>query len=225
MELNKRGPTVAIDGPAGVGKSTISKRLSKHFGFKLVDTGAIYRSVALSAIEKGLPCEESAELEALASSLVIDFAWDGDLNRVFLNGRDVSTAIRTEEISSAASRFAALPMVRAALLGRQRALAAQGSVVLEGRDIGTVVCPDAEFKFFLDASPEVRAERRIKELEAKGLPTENVLADIIDRDRRDRERAVAPLKAADDAIIVDTSYLNIDQVMEKMIAHITINMA
>ncbi len=224
MANEKNGPTIAIDGPAGSGKSTISKLLARHFGFKLVDTGAIYRSLALMALRRELLPEESPELLALAESAQVDFAWDGELNRVFLNKEDVSEAIRTEEISAAASRFAALPMVRSALLARQRALAAAGSVVLEGRDIGTVVYPKAEFKFFLDASAEVRAERRIKELKAKGLPTDNVLADIIARDKRDRERPVAPLKAADDAIVIDTSAMNIETVLNMMIGHITINM-
>ena len=224
MSNNAKGPTIAIDGPAGSGKSTISKLLARHFSFKLVDTGAIYRSLALAARQKGLTAVESPELSALASKIEVDFAWDGEINRVFLNGLDVSEAIRTEEISAASSQFAALPVVRAALLNRQRDLAAKGSVVLEGRDIGTVVYPQAEFKFFLEASPEVRAERRIKELAAKGLPTDNVLADIIARDKRDRERPIAPLKAADDAIVIDTSNMDIATVLHQMIGHITINM-
>ena len=189
-----------------------------------MDTGAIYRSLALLALRRGLAPQESPELLALAESAKVDFAWDGEINRVFLNKEDVSAEIRTEEISAASSCFAALPMVRSALLARQRSLAEEGSVVLEGRDIGTVVYPDAEFKFFLEASPEVRAERRIKELKAKGLPADNVLADIIARDKRDRERAVAPLKAAEDAIIIDTSHMDIETVLNKMIGHITINM-
>src|SRR6185436_6270125 len=164
---------VAIDGPAGAGKSTVSRRLALRLGYRLLDTGAIYRAVALTAQRQGVSWDDATRLAEIARALDIDFHFDGeDTNKVSLTGEDVSVAIRTPEISQGASKVSALPEVRAALLDLQRRLGAQGGVVAEGRDIGTVVFPDAQAKFFLTASPEIRARRRTDELRAAGKPVD-----------------------------------------------------
>lgn len=210
--VDGRGFIVAIDGPAGAGKSTIAKLAAERLGLMRVDTGAIYRAVALVATERGLSDEE----EIAAAARAIDLLFDG--GRVLIGARDVSSAIRTQEISQSASRVSALPAVRAALLELQRRLGrahAKGAV-LEGRDIGTVVFPDAEVKVFLTASPEERARRRVKDLEASGQPADyaEVLASIRERDERDSSRAVAPLKPAADAVPLDTTALSLEEVLE-----------
>src|SRR5215468_9311417 len=191
---------VAIDGPSGAGKSTVSKLLARRLGLSFVDTGALYRTVALSARRQGI-------------------ATDDD-NRVYLDGEDVSAEIRTPEISLLASAVSARPVVREGLLGLQRRLALESPVgaVLEGRDIGTVVFPDADLKFFLEASPEVRARRRYEELFQKGGESslDAVLADQTKRDRDDASRAVAPLKAAEDAVRVDTSGVPLSEVVQRL---------
>jgi cytidylate kinase len=210
---------VAIDGPAGAGKSTVSKRLARRLGYRLLDTGAIYRAVALVAGERGIAWDDAAGCAATAAGLEIDFAFGGDeVNRVFVAGRDVSQAIRTPAISQGASRVSALPDVRAALLGLQRRLGQAGGVVAEGRDIGTVVFPDAGAKFFLVASPGERARRRAEELRAGGQPVdeEAVRREVEERDRRDSERAAAPLRRAEDALLVDSSGRTIDEVVGEM---------
>jgi cytidylate kinase len=190
---------VAIDGPAGAGKSTVARAVARALGFTYLDTGAMYRSAALAATR--------GQTDAGA----LDIAFDGD--RVLLDGEDVTAAIRTPEISAAASVVANDAAVREALVARQRALIAGGDYVAEGRDIATVVAPDAEVKVFLTASPEERARRRAAEL---GLPVEQVLADLVDRDERDTGREHSPLLAADDAVEVDTTGLSIDDVVEKI---------
>jgi CMP/dCMP kinase len=209
---SKRGYIVAIDGPAGAGKSTIAKRVAEHLGLVRVDTGAIYRAVALAAFERGVEDEDA--IAAIASA--IDLHFDGA--RVLIGGRDVSTDIRTQEISQRASKVSALPKVRAALLELQRRLGRQHPIgaVLEGRDIGTVVFPDAEVKIFLTASPEERARRRVRDLEAAGTSAsyDEVLASIRERDERDSQRAVAPLKPAPDAVHVDSTKLTLEEVLE-----------
>ena len=207
-------PVVAIHGPAGAGKSSVARALAQRLGFSLLDTGAIYRSLALVAREGGVSLQDGASLGPLAESLPIQF----EGSQVLLGGRDVSSDIRSPEVSRDASTVSAHAQVRAALLGIQRRLAARGRVVVEGRDIGTVVLPDAPMKFFLTARPEVRARRRYDELIAKGaeVDLERTLAEIIERDRRDEEREVAPLRRADDAELVDTSDLPITDVIDQM---------
>lgn len=209
---------VAIDGPAGAGKSTVSKRLTALLGYRLLDTGALYRSVALLARRRGVAWDDEPALAALAADLDISFRLDGMTNRVTLGGEDVTSAIRTPEVSEGSSLVSALPAVRAALLERQRALAGQGGVVAEGRDVGTVVLPDAEAKFFLTASDEVRARRRVEELRAAGIEAsyEDTLEEIRRRDDRDSSRETAPLVCAPDAVVVDSSVLTVDQVVESM---------
>lgn len=214
------GFIVAIDGPAGAGKSTVARMLARELGFALVDTGAIYRSVALLADRRGIAFEDEPGLEATARSARIDFHFEGTVNHVRLDDEDVTEAIRRPEMSRAASRVSSRPAVRAALLDLQRRLAldAPHGAVLEGRDIGTVVFPEAPVKIFLTASPETRARRRHDELKAKGsdLTFEQVLADQIARDREDENRAVAPLKPAADAVRCDTTGKGTDAVVVEL---------
>ena len=219
--MKSGGPfIVAIDGPAGAGKSTASKVLARRLGFTLVDTGAIYRGAALVALEHGIETGENNRLCELLERMRLEFQPLGDDNRVFLDGRDVSDRIRTPEVSMAASRISADPSVRQALLPLQRRLALQAErgSVLEGRDIGTVVFPDADVKFFLDAAPEIRARRRREELLKKGIARsfEEVLAEQAKRDRDDSTRQVAPLRPATDARVVDSSKLSIPEVVAQM---------
>ena len=210
---------IAIDGPAGAGKSTVSKTVARTLGYMLVDTGAIYRSVAWLAIGQRVALDNDAALSRIVSNLDIRFRWDGETNRVFVSGKDVSESIRTPEISMAASNVSARKVVRDGLLELQRKLAGSGGAVLEGRDIGTVVFPGAEVKIFLDASPEERARRRHRELSEKGpAPSfERVLEDVTKRDAQDAGRDLAPLKPAPDAIILDSTKLSIDQVVSAVI--------
>ena len=211
---------VAIDGPAGAGKSTVSKLLARRLGLTFVDTGALYRAVALSVRRHGNATEDDAALRALLARIRISFQVLGEENRVFLDGEDVSAEIRAPPISLLASAVSARPVVREGLLGLQRRLALEAPVgaVLEGRDIGTVVFPDADLKFFLEASTDVRARRRYEELFQKGSEStlDAVLADQIKRDRDDSSRAVAPLKAAEDAIRVDSSGLPLSEVVQRL---------
>ena len=211
---------VAIDGPAGAGKSTVSKLLARRLGLSFVDTGALYRTVALAARREGTGVEDDAGLSALLGRIRISFQAVGEENRVFLDGEDVSREIRTPEMSLAASAVSARPVVRQGLLGLQRRLALEAPVgaVLEGRDIGTVVFPDADLKFFLEASPDVRARRRYEELFQKGTEStlDAVLADQTRRDRDDATRAVAPLRPAEDAVRVDSSGLPLSEVVQQL---------
>ena len=221
MQAERRRPiVVAIDGPAGAGKSTVSKRLTSLLGYRLLDTGALYRSVALRAKRSGVAYNDAAALAAIAAGLDIDFQLDGMTNRVLLAGEDVTSAIRTPEVSEGSSIVSSVPEVRAALLQLQRDLAGQGGVVAEGRDIGTVVLPDAPAKFFLTASDEVRARRRVEELRAAGIEAmyDETLGEMRRRDDRDSSRETAPLVCAPDAIVVDSSLLTIDEVVAQMAA-------
>lgn len=211
---------IAIDGPAGAGKSTIAKMVSAKLGYIYVDTGALYRTAALYITENNIPDEEIGKsLENADISLkFIDGA-----QRVFLGGRDVSELIRTPEISMAASRTSAVPVVRAHLFETQKKIARENNVIMDGRDIGTVVLPDAEVKIFLTASAEERANRRYKELAEKPdcPPYEDILRDIIQRDYQDMHRETAPLRQADDAVLVDTTNLNLEQSAEEIVKIIT----
>lgn len=216
MSVGDKPFVVAIDGPAGAGKSTAAKKLAARLGYTFLDTGAIYRTVALMARRRAVDWADGPAVGALASTLDIRFVPEGERNRVFVGAEEVTADIRAPEISEGASRVSAHPEVRAALLDLQRRLATRGRVVAEGRDTGTVVFPDAAAKFYLTAEPEERARRRARELEAAGRPTpvEQVLQEIMTRDQRDSTRAVAPLRKADDAVEVDTGHLDADQVVD-----------
>jgi cytidylate kinase len=217
--------TIAIDGPAAAGKSTASKRIAKRLNLALVDTGALYRCVALAAQQQGVGWDSTHEQELgdIAGTLNVRFEFDGEVNKVYLNDEDVSSTIRTAEASDGASKIATLPAVRASLLELQRSLANRPpGAVLEGRDIGTVVLPDAALKFFLVASIEKRVQRRYDELKAAGRDPDwdELLKAETERDKRDSERATAPLKQADDAILIDSSSLTADEVITTMLAEV-----
>jgi cytidylate kinase len=212
-------PVIAIDGPAGAGKSSAAKLLARRLGYVLVDTGALYRGVALAAFERGADWEDGAALGALVDGLELTFVRNQEGTvQLLIDGVDRSADIRTPHISTGASRVSRHAEVRRALLGLQRRLGASGGVVLEGRDIGTVVFPDADVKVFLTASDEARAARRHAELRHAGheVDLEQVLADIRERDRLDSEREIAPLKPAEDAVVFDTSGLSLEAVIERL---------
>ena len=207
---------VALDGPGGSGKSTVARRVAERLGFVYLDTGAMYRAVGLLATEKGVPLDDEEAVAAVARDAALRFDGDG---RVLAGERDVSAAIRTLEMGAAASVVSVYPRVRALLVEQQRRLGARGDVVMEGRDIGTNVFPDAAVKLFLTARPEVRAARRAAELRASGAAVDEaeVLAAVNERDRRDSTRSVAPLCRADDAVELDTSDLTLDQVVDAVV--------
>lgn len=209
---------VTIDGPAGAGKSTVARRLARALGYRLLDTGAIYRAVALTAQRQHVAWDAGPACAALATGLPIDFELVGDANHVFLSGEDVSEAIRTQEISGGASQVSAHPEVRAALLELQRRLGAGGGVVVEGRDTGTVVFPAAEAKFYLTADVETRAERRAAELRARNQPVDlpTIIRETAERDARDAGREVAPMRPAEDAVHVDSTGKTLDQVVAEL---------
>lgn len=205
--------SVAIDGPSGAGKSTMAKRVAEALNFLYVDTGAIYRTVGLSALRSEVDPENGEQVTALLPGLHIDLNYGEDgLQHMYLNGEDVTREIRMPVISMYASKVSALPAVRAFLLQKQRDLAATRNVIMDGRDIGTVVLPDADVKIFLTASPEERARRRFAELVERGTETtyEEVLSDILQRDKNDTTRATAPLRQAEDAILVDTTGISLE---------------
>jgi cytidylate kinase len=213
---------VTIDGPAGAGKSTVARRLARALDYRLLDTGAIYRSVALVARSTGVAWTDADALAEVARTLDIDFHFEGDVNHVRVGGEDVTTAIRTPEMSQGASQVSAHPPVRQALLELQRRLGAGGGVVVEGRDTGTVVFPQAGAKFFLTATDEERARRRVAELRSGGTDVDydTTLREIRERDQRDASRAVAPMVPAADARIVDSSSHSIDEVVEMLLADV-----
>ena len=207
-------PVVTIDGPAGAGKGTVAAALAQRLGYQLLNTGAMYRALAWSVAQAGLP-PDSPRIGDHVADVVVELRGD----RVFVNGRDVTAEIRTPEISALTSALSTLPAVRAKLTPLQQALAARGGVVLEGRDTGTVVCPDAEVKFFLVASVEERARRRHAELTARGVHADldTVRTEIAARDAQDAGRALAPLRKAPDAVEIDTTALTVDQVVDRML--------
>jgi len=226
----KKGPVIAIDGPAGTGKSSTTRQLAELLGFVHIDTGALYRAVALLALRKKIDLSSNLDATArenlteIAKSSHIEFKRIETLepkNRVFVNGEDVTGFIRTEEVSLAASKASSVVGVRSALLGMQRLLGCAGKTILEGRDIGTVIFPDADVKFFLTASSHERAKRRFEELNRSGKLSqtlEEIQFQIEKRDSDDSNREIAPLKKADDAIEIDTTQLSLNQVVQKMVS-------
>jgi cytidylate kinase len=225
LKSKRTGPVIAIDGPAGTGKSTATKRMAEALGYTHIDTGALYRCIAYLGIEKWASLAEVTEERAveIAKTTQLVFRRDPDknpANRIYANGRDLTEKIRTPEVSMGASRVSAFIGVRAALLDLQRQMGVSGRAILEGRDIGTVVFPDAELKFFLTASLEERAKRRLAELEANGVDVpsfQELMRQIAERDHADSNRDVAPLKQASDAEWIDTSSLTLDDVVKRMI--------
>lgn len=209
---------VAIDGPAGAGKSTIAKLAAEKLGYAYIDTGAMYRSVAWKFLQTGDAFDEDF-ISRLACTMVIDFKPEAKINRVFVDGTEVTDAIRTPEVTAIVSRVAAIGAVREAMVEQQRRMGIVGGVLMDGRDIGTVVFPNAQLKIFLTASVEERARRRYKEMLQKGQQVElaQLAADIAARDKADSERAIGPLRQAEDAILLDTSDMGISQVTEKIL--------
>lgn len=214
-------PVLTIDGPSGSGKGTIAQMIAREFGWHYLDSGAIYRVLAQAAIKHQLDLADEAALTSLAEQLDVRFAFDNAELKVMLEGDDVSLRIRSEEAGNAASKVAAIPSVRSALLQRQRDFRKMPGLVTDGRDMGTVVFPDAPFKVFLTASAEERAQRRYKQLKQKGIESNlsDLIAEISERDRRDSEREVAPLRPAEGALILDSTELGIDAVFEQVRAY------
>lgn len=210
---------IAIDGPAGAGKSTLSRLLAENLGFVYVDTGALYRAVGLFALRSGVKATDADSVAEILQKASIDLKFEDGVQHVYLNGEDVSSKIRTPEVSMAASQVSAIPSVRSFLLDLQKSIAAKNNVVMDGRDIGTVVLPNAKIKIFLTASPEDRARRRYEEMIDKGdiADYSQVLSDIIKRDSADSGRGIAPLRAAEDAIRIDTTGYELEKSLEKII--------
>jgi cytidylate kinase len=205
---------IAIDGPVGSGKSTLARRVAEFLGYSYLDSGAMYRALAWKALRSGLPFDEPEKLVALTGGTRIDLRAGGGEQRVLLDGEDVTAAIRSPEVSEAASKIAQIPGVRHLLVAEQRRAGVEGGIVMEGRDIGTVVFPDADLKIYLTASPEVRAERRWREHKQKGeaIDLARTIEQVRERDRRDRERETSPLVRAPDAILVDSSAMDAEEV-------------
>ena len=218
MHTTNDAPVITIDGPSGSGKGTISRMLARELGFHFLDSGALYRLLAYAAEQHGMALDDEAGLVRLSGDLDIRFPADGRDDEVLLDGENVGRAIRTEAAGAGASRVAALPEVRKALLQRQRNFRTEPGLVADGRDMGTVVFPDADLKIFLTASSEERAKRRCKQLKEKDIISDYtaVLADIRRRDERDSKRVVAPLRPADDAIVIDTSGLDIEATLQRV---------
>jgi len=213
---------VAIDGPAGAGKSTVARHLARHFGLLNLETGAMYRAFALKALRAALPLDECIGLESLAAQTTIRLEPGEEENRVLLDGEDVTGLIRNQRVTDAASRVSVFPAIRAWMVRLQQQLGAQGGVVMEGRDIGTVVFPHAQVKIFLDAAPEVRGLRRFDQLgPAPPIQPEEVIRDLRARDERDRNRADSPLKPAPDAVLLDSTHMTLDEVLAKAEALVT----
>lgn len=224
---SKEFKVVAIDGPAGAGKSTVAKAVSAKLGYIYADTGALYRAVALYMVNKGIDTKDAEKVSKTIceDSIEINISFFEDGQHAILNGEDVSVKIRTSEISMAASNVSAVPKVREFLFELQRGLAKKNNIIMDGRDIGTVVFPDAQIKIFLTASANERARRRCKDLLEKGVEAkfEEVLEDIIMRDNQDMNRSIAPLKAAHDAVIIDSSDMSFEEVVETLVSVIKNN--
>jgi cytidylate kinase len=213
-------PIITVDGPSGSGKGTVSRLVALRLNWHLLDSGALYRLVALAGLKDGLAPDDEAAHARAAERLDVRFGAEGDAEQVWLNGQDVTTELRTERTGNAASRVAAMPAVRAALMDRQRAFARPPGLVADGRDMGTVVFPDAEVKIYLTASAEERALRRHRQLEEKGSRASlaDVTQEILERDRRDSSRAVAPLRPAEGAVVLDSTGLTIASVVERILS-------
>ena len=211
--------SVAIDGPSGAGNSTLARAAAARLGYVYVDTGAMYRAIGLAVCRRGISSEDADGIAAVLPEIDIRLAYQDGAQHVLLNGEDVSDAIRTPEIAYYASKVSAVPAVRQFLLEAQRDMAKKGNILMDGRDIGTVILPDAPVKIFLTASAETRAERRYLELIGKGqqVTRESVLHDVVERDRQDMSRAVAPLKQAEDAVLLDTSKMTLDESIEAVL--------
>lgn len=210
------GYNVAIDGPAGAGKSTIAKLVAKEMGFVYVDTGAMYRALAVHFLKAGITAEEIEKVIASCEDAEVTIAYEDGAQQVYLNGENITSLLRTEEVGNMASKTSAIPEVRAKLLELQRSLAREKDVIMDGRDIGTHILPNADVKVFLTASVETRARRRYDELVAKGMECDfdEIAKDIQERDERDMNRAAAPLRQAEDAVLVDSSNMTIDEVVK-----------
>ena len=219
--------SVAIDGPAGAGKSTLARKLAEKLGFLYVDTGAIYRTVALKALWEKADPADPAQVVPLLEGLEIHVGYEDGVQKMYLEGEDVSAAIRRHKVSGAASQVSAIPEVRSFLLEFQRKLARESSVVMDGRDIGTVVLPNADAKIFLTAAPEARARRRLLELEQRGAAADfdTILRDIKERDYQDEHRPIAPLKQAADAVLLDTTDLDLGLSVSRLLALVKEKMA
>lgn len=215
----KKKLTIAIDGPSGAGKSTVARSLAKRLRYVYIDTGAMYRSVALRVKEKGISPEDELVLNQLASSLHITFTTEREQTHVFCDGEDITTAIRTPEISRLASSISSRKGVREALVQMQREMGKEGGVILEGRDIGTVVFPDADVKFYLDAESDERVKRRYHEMVEKGVKVDfkETREDLVQRDHHDMHRTHSPLKKANDALFIDSTHRSVEEVVEEMV--------
>lgn len=211
---------IAIDGPSGAGKSTAARRAAARLGFIYVDTGALYRTVGVAALRRGISTDDAEKVAAMLPEIKAELKFVDGIQHVFLNGDDVSDEIRLPNASMAASNVSAVPAVRAFLFGLQKNMAKKNNVIMDGRDIGTVILPDAQLKIFLTASAEVRAKRRFDELNERGTPVEyeTLLDEIKQRDYNDSHRAAAPLKAAPDAVLLDSSDMTLEEVVEKIVS-------
>ncbi len=215
--MNDMAPVLTLDGPSGAGKGAVSRAVARKLGWHYLDSGAIYRALAVEIMNLGVKADDEIEVIKAARHMDLKFVFDPDFS-VILSGQDISGGIQSEHCGNQASRLAAMPGARKALLAKQRAFRKPPGLVADGRDMGTVVFPDARFKFFLTASPRIRAQRRVKQLEEKGMNVNlsNIISELLERDRRDETRETAPLRQAGGAILIDASEMTIDQVVERV---------